>query len=136
MADLPGLIEGAHSGVGLGDEFLRHIERTRVLVHLVEIAPHTGISPAEAYRAIRGELTADSRTLAEKPELIVLTKADLLPGDAGARRDLEQAIGRPILAISSAAGTGLNQLVGAILKLLDKTMAADDNAAGKQGSDK
>jgi len=138
MADLPGLIEGAHAGVGLGDEFLRHIERTRVLVHLVEIEPHTGASPAEAYRSIRDELAAYSRTLAEKPELVVLTKADLLPGsarakpgsavakpgDACARREFEEAVGRPVLAISSAAGTGLNQLVGAILKVLDQVSAA------------
>ena len=125
MADLPGLIEGAHAGVGLGDEFLRHIERTRVLVHLVEIEPHTGASPAEAYRSIRDELAAYSRTLAEKPELIVLTKADLLPGDDTPRREFEQAIGRPVLSVSSAAGAGLGPLVGGILRLLDQANAND-----------
>jgi GTP-binding protein len=120
MADLPGLIEGAHEGVGLGDEFLRHVERTRVLVHLVELEPHTGRSPAEAWRAIRAELEAYSADLAAKPELVALTKADLLPGDDAPRRELEAAIGRPVLAVSSASGAGLDALVGAILALLDR----------------
>jgi GTP-binding protein len=119
MADLPGLIEGAHRGVGLGDEFLRHIERTRVLVHLVEIEPHTRQTPAEAYRTIRAELAAYSRQLADKPEIVVLTKADLLPGDDSPRREFSEAIGRPVIAISGATGLGLVRLVKAILDVLD-----------------
>ncbi len=78
MADLPGLIEGAHAGVGLGDEFLRHVERTRLLVHLVEVEPHSHQAPADAYKTIRGELASYSPALAAKPEIVVLTKADLL----------------------------------------------------------
>ena len=131
MADLPGLIEGAHRGVGLGDEFLRHVERTRVLVHLVEIEPHGRQSPAHAYRAIRDELSAYSRDLAAKPELVVLTKADVLPGDDTPRAEFQQAVGRPVLTISSATGAGLNRLVGAILTLLDET-AARQAAATKR----
>ena len=123
MADLPGLIEGAHKGVGLGDEFLRHVERTRVLVHLVELEPHTRQAPAEAYRTIRAELAAYSPALAEKPEIVVLTKADLLPGDNTARRELSKAIGKPVIAISSATGKGLASLVKAILDVLDELAA-------------
>ena len=123
MADLPGLIEGAHRGVGLGDEFLRHVERTRVLLHLVEFEPHAGLQPAAAWRAIRAELAGYSPTLAEKPELVVLTKADLgLDTDAVAR-EFSEAVGRPVFVISSASGQGLNRLVGAILDLLDQAAA-------------
>ena len=123
MADLPGLIEGAHKGVGLGDEFLRHVERTRVLVHLVEMEPHTRQTPAEAYRTIRAELAAYSPHLAEKPEIVVLTKADLLPGDDAVRRQFSKAVGRPVIAISSATGKGLARLVKAILDVLDELAA-------------
>jgi len=130
MADLPGLIEGAHKGVGLGDEFLRHIERTRVLVHLVELEPHTHQTPADAYRSIRRELEAYSLALAEKPELVVMTKADLLPGEDEPRREFAQEIGRPVLTISAVTGHGLARLVGEILGLLD---AADRAAAPPHG---
>jgi GTP-binding protein len=136
MADLPGLIEGAHQGVGLGDEFLRHIERTRVLVHLVEVEPHTGQTPADAYRSIRRELEAYSRTLADKEELLVMTKADLLacpersrgggdPGAPGPCRELAEAVGRPVLLISAATGQGLKELVAAVLDLLDRVGEPD-----------
>jgi GTP-binding protein len=123
MADLPGLIDGAHKGVGLGDAFLRHIERTRMLVHLVELEPHAHESPADAYRAIREELAAYSAELAAKPELVALTKADLLPGEDGARADLADAIGRPVLAISSVTGAGLRQLVAAVFERLAEVRA-------------
>jgi GTP-binding protein len=120
LADLPGLIEGAHHGVGLGDEFLRHVERTRILVHLVELSPHGHQTPADAYRTIRGELAAYSAPLAAKPEIVALTKADLAPGDEAPRRDLQKAIGKPVIAISSATGTGLVALIKAILDKLDE----------------
>jgi GTP-binding protein len=132
MADLPGLIEGAHRGVGLGDEFLRHVERTRALVHLVEIEPHTRRTPAEAYRTIRGELAAYSTELAAKPEIVVLTKADILPGDDSARALFAAAVGKPVLAISAATGTGLGRLVKAILDLLDELTARDAEDAARQ----
>jgi GTP-binding protein len=132
MADLPGLIEGAHMGVGLGDEFLRHVERTRVLVHLVEVRPHARQTPAEAYRTIRAELAAYSPRLAEKPEIVVLTKADLLasePHGAALGDEFSCDIGKPIIAISSATGEGLVRLVKAILDLLDEVDAREAAAA-------
>src|SRR6516164_8097546 len=77
FADLPGLIEGAHSGVGLGHEFLRHVERTRVLVHLVEPLPPDGSDPLENYRTIRRELEMYRSDLAAKPEIVAVSKAEL-----------------------------------------------------------
>jgi len=132
MADLPGLIEGAHRGIGLGDEFLRHVERTRVLLHLVEVQPHAGLEPAEAWRTIRAELAGYSPALAGKPELVVLTKADMAPDADVAARALGKAVGRPVFVISSASGQGLNRLVGAILDLLDQA-AARQAQAGPEG---
>jgi GTP-binding protein len=128
LADLPGLIDGAHTGVGLGDAFLKHIERTRMLVHLVELEPHAHDSPADAYRAIRDELTAYSPQLAAKPELVALTKADLLPGEDEPRADLADAIGRPVFAISAVSGAGLRSLVSAVFERLAEVRAAEDEA--------
>lgn len=117
LADLPGLIEGAHSGVGLGHEFLRHVERTRVLVHLVEPFPILGIDPIENYRAVRRELELYSSTMANKPEVIALSKCELT--DSGTVRDqLEKELDRPVLAISAVTGQGLAQLVRAVVKEL------------------
>ena len=81
IADIPGLIEGAADGAGLGHDFLRHVERTRLLVHVVDVAPIDGTDPLAAYETIRGELLAYSAALAEKPELIVFNKIDLLAPD-------------------------------------------------------
>jgi GTP-binding protein len=115
VADLPGLIEGAHRGAGLGDRFLRHIERTALLAHLVDLAPSDGPTPEAAYRVVRGELAAYSPTLAAKPEIVVGTKADL-PGAEEARRRLEQALGRPVLALSAVTGDGVPRFVREIFR--------------------
>lgn len=110
MADIPGLIEGAHKGAGLGHDFLRHIERTRVVLHLVDVHPYEGgLCAAEAYRTIRTELREYSPALAEKPELIVANKIDLTGSDESAR-DLAQALGREVLMVSAATGQGLETL--------------------------
>jgi len=110
VADIPGLIEGAHAGAGLGHEFLRHVERTRVLVHLVECAPLDGSDPVENYRAIRRELKLFNPALAAKPELVVLTKMDLTNADA-IRASLGAEIVRPVIGISAVTGRGLAELV-------------------------
>ena len=81
IADIPGLIEGASTGAGLGHEFLRHVERTTVLVHLLDVAPTDGTDPVANYRAIRAELAEYARVLADKPEIIALNKIDLVPQD-------------------------------------------------------
>jgi GTP-binding protein len=117
LADLPGLIEGAHSGVGLGHEFLRHVERTRVLVHLVEPLPADNSDPVENYRVIHRELALHSRALAEKPEIVAISKSELT-GSEEVRRRLEHELGREVLAVSAVTGQGLAQLVQKVDELL------------------
>ncbi len=122
LADLPGLIEGAREGKGLGDRFLRHIERTRILLHLVDAAPMAVKPPAEAYRIIRKEIAGYSPSLAEKPEIVVATKIDALEDRkalAALRRVVKKETGRDVLEISAAAGTGLGPLARRILIELD-----------------
>jgi GTP-binding protein len=118
LADLPGLIEGAHAGVGLGHEFLRHVERTRVLVHLVEPFPPDGSDPLANYRAVRQELTLYSAALADKPEVVAVSKAELT-GAEGVREQLQCELGRTVIAVSAATGQGLAQLVAAVLPLAE-----------------
>ena len=117
LADLPGLIEGAHEGVGLGHEFLRHVERTRVLVHLVEPLPSDGADPLHNYHVIRRELGLHGRALAEKPEVVAVSKAELT-GSEQVRQRLEGELGREVLAVSAVTGQGLAQLVGAVAEQL------------------
>jgi GTPase len=110
MADIPGLIEGAHGGAGLGHEFLRHIERAGILIHLVEPMPADESDPVENYQVIRAELAQYDERLAERPELLVISKAEL-PGAAEVRNKIEVASGREALLISAVTGQGLSQLV-------------------------
>jgi GTP-binding protein len=112
MADIPGLIEGAHAGAGLGHEFLRHIERTRVLVHLVEPQPADGSDPVENYHAIRRELVEYGHGLAERPEIVAISKAEL-PTAAEVRERLAASTGRDVLAFSAVTGQGLDHLLRA-----------------------
>ena len=117
MADIPGLIEGAHAGAGLGHEFLRHIERTGILVHLVEPEPMDATDPIANYRTIRGELEQYSAELAARHEITVVSKADL-PVAEEVRRQLADLLGREVVLISAVTGQGLNQLVAAITQTL------------------
>ncbi len=117
LADLPGLIEGAHQGIGLGHEFLRHVERTRVLVHLVEPFPPDDSDPQNNYRAIRQELELHSQDLGKKPEIIAVSKAEL-PGSEDVKQRLEKELNCEILLISAVTGQGLAPLVGRVAKLL------------------
>jgi GTP-binding protein len=114
LADLPGLIEGAHSGIGLGHEFLRHVERTRVLVHLIEPLPLDGTDPLQNYEVVRRELSLHGRGLADKPEIIVVSKAELT-GSEEIRERLQRELGREVLSISAVTGQGLARLVSAIV---------------------
>jgi GTPase len=119
MADIPGLIEGAHAGVGLGHEFLRHVERTRVLVHLVEPQPTDGSDPVENYRAIRRELVEYGHGLAERSEVLAVSKAEL-PGAAEIAQQLSEAAGREAVLFSSVTGQGLNRLLQETYTLLER----------------
>lgn len=119
MADIPGLIEGAHAGVGLGHEFLRHIERAGILVHLIEPAPIDETDPLQNYRAIRDELLQYNQQLGQRPEVVVITKAEL-SGAAEVRQRLASELQTEVLLISAVTGIGLNQLTGRIVDLLSE----------------
>lgn len=112
MADIPGLIEGAHAGAGLGHDFLKHIERTRILVHLLDIMPTDGSDPVENYTKIRRELELHSKILTDKPELVVLNKADLDPEGIicdDIRLRLPGTVLK-VLIISAVSGKGIDEL--------------------------
>ena len=122
LADIPGLIEGAAAGAGLGHEFLAHVERCSMLVHLVDVAPSEG-DPATNYETVRGELAAHGAGLERLPELVVLSKRDLLPPEdvEAAVAEWEERVGERalgVLAASSATGQGLEELRGRILAAL------------------
>jgi GTP-binding protein len=119
LADLPGLIEGAHDGVGLGHEFLRHVERTRVLVHLVEPLPSDDSDPLVNYRAIRRELELYSPELARKPEVIAVSKSELT-GAAEVLERLARELRVPVLGISAVTGQGLAELVHGVVGCLQR----------------
>ena len=119
MADIPGIIEGAADGAGMGLKFLRHVERCRFLLHLVELLPLDGSSPAENYRMINRELAAHSPRLAAKPQLVAANKLDLTGADE-ARTRFEEEIGQPVLGVSAAVGTGLKELVKAMFELREE----------------
>ena len=118
LADVPGLIEGAHAGAGLGHEFLRHIQRAGILVHLVEPEPLDGTDPLDNYRAIRDELDKYDHELGRRPEIPAVSKADL-PAARTVREQLAGQLGRDVLLISAVTGEGLNELTGAIVQALE-----------------
>jgi GTP-binding protein len=109
MADIPGLIEGAHAGAGLGHDFLKHIERTTLIVHILDIMPTDGSDPAENYRAIRSELEQHSKALARKSEIIVANKIDLDP-EGKAAEELKEKLNARIHPISAVTGAGIKEL--------------------------
>jgi GTP-binding protein len=112
IADIPGLIEGAHEGHGLGIQFLRHVERTRLLAHLVDVSESSGRDPVRDFGIIMQELAAFSADLAAKPMLMVATKTDVAqdPARLESLRALAAERGLPFFAISSVTGTGLDEL--------------------------
>jgi GTPase len=119
LADIPGLIEGAHEGVGLGDRFLAHVERCRVLLHLVD---GTGEDAGAAYRTVRAELKAYGHALAEKPEIIALNKADALAATDVARQvaSLKNVTKATPFVISAVSGHGVDEVLRALLQFIDK----------------
>lgn len=124
LADIPGLIEGAHEGAGIGDRFLGHIERTRVLLHLVD---GTGDDVAEAYHVVRGELAAYGGGLDEKPEVVALNKCDSLTEEDIAEKlaALEEACGQKVFRLSGVAGMGLKEILGSLLVEIKESKAAE-----------
>jgi GTPase len=137
VADIPGLIEGAHQGAGLGHQFLRHIERCRVLVHLVDGAPQgEGRSPKADLDAIDRELALYSPVLAEKPQIVAVNKVDV-PEARKAAAALERALARRkkrprVLPISAVTGEGIDALLDEVAGVLFETKAKDRGGAGRK----
>lgn len=127
LADIPGLIEGAHEGVGLGDRFLGHVERCRVLLHLLD---GTASNLPSAYRTVRAELEAYGGGLAEKPELVAINKIDAVaPASLAAKkRALERAVGKPVLLLSGVSGAGVAEAKQALLAIIDAARGEDAQA--------
>ncbi|MDD4910338.1 MAG: GTPase ObgE [Candidatus Omnitrophica bacterium] len=115
VADIPGLIEGSSSGKGLGDKFLRHIERTRILIHLVDISGFEGRDPVEDYKKINKELGAYSRELSRKPQVIAANKMDLEAAGANLRR-FKGIIKKTVYPVSALKKEGLEDLLEAVVK--------------------
>jgi GTP-binding protein len=131
LADIPGLIEGAHEGVGLGDRFLGHVERCRVLLHLVD---GTGEDAGVAYKTVRAELAAYGHGLTEKPEILALSKADAMSADEIKQQvaRLKRAAKKTPLVVSAVSGDGVAEVLRALLKVIEtaqregvETSAAD-----------
>ena len=140
IADIPGLIEGASGGAGLGHEFLAHVERTRLLVHVLDLAPLDGSDPEANHATIERELRAYDRRLASLPRILALSKADLVPAEhaEAARAAWQERVGEEVavLVTSSATGQGLDELRGELLRRVpveaaepgEAVAAADDEA--------
>ena len=135
IADIPGLIEGASAGAGLGHDFLAHVERTRLLVHVLDLAPLDGSDPEANYATVERELTLHNPRLAVLPRVLALSKADLVDEDAreAARAAWTARLGpdTPVVVTSSATGLGLRDLAGELARLVPETVVDDaDDLAG------
>ena len=122
IADIPGLIEGAHTGAGLGDRFLRHIERTKLLLHLVDVSSVSGRDAVSDYETVNRELASYNQDLATRPQFVVATKIDALdePERLESLKDRALAEGKPFFAISSATGAGVRELINAVAARLEE----------------
>ncbi len=126
VADMPGLIEGASEGVGLGHQFLKHVERNRVLVHVVDAFPIDGSDPIENFELVEKELHLYSENIYDRPRLIALNKIDLVPSDEfNALRERFETLGRPLFPISAATGQGLDPLLHELVDTLNQSQPED-----------
>lgn len=121
VADIPGLIEGAHEGAGLGDRFLRHVERTKLLLHLVDVSSISGRDPVEDYEIINREIASFNPELAQRPQIVVATKIDALddPKRLEKLRKRAKKDGREFLEISAVTNQGTRELVSKVAQMLD-----------------
>jgi GTP-binding protein len=127
MADIPGLIEGAHKGAGLGVRFLRHIERTRILIHLVDGASIDVDEPLSGYHTVNQELSEYNSELGKKPQIAVINKVDL-PGVVDAAKRFAEALKDiPVFFISALTGQGIEELLFETRKTLATVLAQDDS---------
>jgi GTP-binding protein len=138
VADIPGLIEGAAEGAGLGIRFLKHLVRTRLLLHLVDVAPYDGTSPVDSVRTIAGELTKFSETLAERERWLVLNKTDMLAEDEreAVCRQIAQELGwtGPVFRISALTGDGTRELSQAVMQWIERR--AEEEAEHPQAAER
>jgi len=122
VADIPGIIEGAHKGAGLGLKFLRHLERTKILVHLIDVSPMEGRDPIDDYEKINNELKAFNVNLSSKPQIVVLNKTDVVKSE----KELQDIKSRfksnhiDVIAISAITGEGLSNLLNTVVKELER----------------
>lgn len=131
IADIPGLIEGAHRGAGIGDRFLRHIERTKLLLHLVDVSSGSGRDPVQDYETVNRELAAYNSALAERPQIVVATKIDALD-DPERLESLKHRAGedrKPFQAISSVTNSGVSELIKRVAEMLDEFKKAAHTAS-------
>jgi len=130
IADIPGLIEGAHTGAGLGDRFLRHIERTKLLLHLVDVSSVSGRDAVSDYETVNRELASYNEELATRPQFVVATKIDALDEPERLESLKQKAIEdqKPFFAISSATGNGVRELVNAMAAKLEELNAESSRA--------
>ena len=138
MADIPGLIEGAHDGHGLGDRFLRHIERTKILLHLVDLSDETGRDCVHDYEVIANELASFSPKLAEKPCIVAGTKLDAMqsPERIEALRAFCKSMGLPFKAISSVTGEGIDSLLHTVGVRVRELREASENSHDSERGDR
>jgi GTP-binding protein len=143
LADIPGLIEGAHEGVGIGDRFLGHVERTRVLLHLVSAQEE---KVGKAYKTVKAELDAYGGGLTDKPEIVALSQIDVLDEKELKKKakELEKACGRPPLLLSAAAHIGMTEALRALRDIIvsaseggetalpDRSMPHEDSEAEEE----
>jgi GTP-binding protein len=122
VADIPGLIEGASSGAGLGDRFLRHVERTKLILHLVDVSSSSGRDAISDYEIINRELANYDAELGARPQIVVATKIDALDDEERLTSLKKRSIadGKPFFAISSVANEGVKELVNAVSRALDE----------------
>src|SRR5437870_1334052 len=128
VADIPGLIEGAHKGAGLGDRFLRHVERTKLLLHLVDVSSVSGRDALSDYEVISRELAAYDPQLAARPQIVVATKIDALdePDRLERLRERANQDGRPFFAISSVTGAGVRELMAEVAREVGRARETTD----------
>ena len=136
LADIPGLIEGAHEGVGIGDRFLGHVERCAVLLHMVDV---TADDPVDSYRIVRGELDAYDNGLVDKPEIVGFNKIDAVSDEEleEKRKTFVEATGKEPIMISAATGKGVREAMFTLLDLVnqrrEKTLLPDDDSSEPRG---
>jgi GTP-binding protein len=133
LADIPGLIEGAAEGAGIGDRFLGHVERCRALLHLVDAE---GEDPVDAWRIVRGELDAYGAGLEDKPELIALSRSDMVEAKAleKLRKKLAKASGSEVMIVSAVTGDGVDPLIEALFALIGEAAVAETEEAEPQAA--